>query len=47
VLVAGAGLFYDVATRGTASWPLLAAAAGAALVLVALAALGHKVLART
>lgn len=47
VLVAGAGLFYDVATRGTASWPLLAAAAAAALVLVALAALGRKVLART
>ena len=47
VLVLGAGLFYDAATRGTASWPLLALAGAAALVLVGLAALGRKALART
>ncbi|HSE03919.1 MAG TPA: VTT domain-containing protein [Methylomirabilota bacterium] len=46
LLVLGAGLFYDAATRGTASWPLLALAGAAALVLVALAALGRKAFAR-
>jgi uncharacterized membrane protein YdjX (TVP38/TMEM64 family) len=47
VLVLGAGFFYDAATRGTASWPLLALAGAAALVLVGLAALGRKAFART
>jgi len=47
VLVLGAGFFYDAATRGAASWPLLAAAGTAALVLVALAALGRRAFART
>lgn len=46
VLVLGAGLFYDAATRGTASWPLLGLAGAAALALVALAALGRKAFAR-
>jgi len=46
VLVVGAGLFVDAATRGTASWPLLGVAAAAAVVLVGLAALGRKALAR-
>jgi len=45
VLVVGAGLFVDAATRGTASWPLLLAAA-AALALIGLAALGRRALAR-
>jgi hypothetical protein len=47
VLVLGANLFYDAATRGSASWPLLGAAGAAAFVLTALAALGRKALART
>ena len=46
VLVQGAGLLFDATTRGTASWPLLGAAAAAALVLIGLAALGRKALAR-
>jgi uncharacterized membrane protein YdjX (TVP38/TMEM64 family) len=46
VLVLGAGLLFDATTRGTASWPLLGAAAAAALVLIGLAALGRKALAR-
>ncbi|MFI5324863.1 MAG: TVP38/TMEM64 family protein [Candidatus Rokuibacteriota bacterium] len=46
VLVVGAGLLVDASTRGTASWPLLGAAAAAALALVGLAALGRKALAR-
>jgi len=46
VLVLGAGLLFDATTRGTASWPLLGAAAAAALVLIGLAALGRKTLAR-
>lgn len=46
VLVLGAGVFYDATTRGTASWPLLGAAAAAAAVLVGLAALGRRALAR-
>lgn len=46
VLVVGAGLVVDATTRGTASWPLLGAAAAAALVLVGLAALGRKAFAR-
>jgi uncharacterized membrane protein YdjX (TVP38/TMEM64 family) len=46
VLVVGAGLVVDATTRGTASWPLLGAAAAAALVLIGLAALGRKALAR-
>jgi len=46
VLVVGAGLFVDAAARGTASWPLLGLAAAAALVLIGLAALGRKALAR-
>jgi uncharacterized membrane protein YdjX (TVP38/TMEM64 family) len=46
VLVLGAGFFYDATTHGTASWPLLGAAAAAALVLIGLAALGRKALAR-
>jgi uncharacterized membrane protein YdjX (TVP38/TMEM64 family) len=46
VLVLGAGIFYDAATRGTPSWPLLGAAAAAALVLIGLAALVRKALAR-
>jgi uncharacterized membrane protein YdjX (TVP38/TMEM64 family) len=44
VLVVGAGLLVDASARGTASWPLLGAAA-AALVLVGLAALGRRALA--
>lgn len=46
VLVLGAGLLFDATARGTASWPLLGAAAAAALVLIGLAALGRKTLAR-
>jgi len=46
VLVLGAGLLFDATTRGTASWPVLGAAAAAALVLIGLAALGRKTLAR-
>jgi uncharacterized membrane protein YdjX (TVP38/TMEM64 family) len=46
VLVVGAGLFVDVATRGTASWPLLGLAAAAALAVIGLAALGRRALAR-
>jgi uncharacterized membrane protein YdjX (TVP38/TMEM64 family) len=46
VLVLGAGLLFDAVTRGTASWPLLGAAAAAALVLITLAALGRRALAR-
>ena len=46
VLVVGAGLFMDAATRGTASWPLLGVAAAAALVLIELAVLGRRALAR-
>ena len=46
VLVLGAGLLFDATTRGTASWPLLGAAAAAALVLIGLAALGRKAFAR-
>ena len=46
VLVVGAGLLLDATARGTASWPLLGAAAAAALVLVGLAALGRKAFAR-
>jgi uncharacterized membrane protein YdjX (TVP38/TMEM64 family) len=46
VLVLGAGLLFDATARGTASWPLLGAAAAAALVLIGLAALGRKALAR-
>jgi uncharacterized membrane protein YdjX (TVP38/TMEM64 family) len=46
VLVLGAGLLFDATTRGTASWPLLGAAAAAALVVIGLAALGRKALAR-
>jgi uncharacterized membrane protein YdjX (TVP38/TMEM64 family) len=46
VLVVGAGLLGDASTRGTASWPLLGAAGAAALVLIGLAALGRKALAR-
>ena len=46
VLVLGADLLFDATTRGTASWPLLGAAAAAALVLIGLAALGRKALAR-
>jgi hypothetical protein len=46
VLVVGAGLFVDAATRGTASWPLLGVAAAAALVLIGLAVLGRRALAR-
>jgi uncharacterized membrane protein YdjX (TVP38/TMEM64 family) len=45
VLVLGAGLLLDATMRGTASWPLLGAAAAAALVLIGLAALGRKALA--
>ncbi|MGH7317633.1 MAG: TVP38/TMEM64 family protein, partial [Candidatus Rokuibacteriota bacterium] len=45
MLVLGAELFYAVATRGAASWSLLGAAAGAALVLIVLAARGRKVVA--
>jgi uncharacterized membrane protein YdjX (TVP38/TMEM64 family) len=46
VLVLGAGLLFDATTRGTASWPVLGAAAAAGLVLIGLAALGRKALAR-
>jgi uncharacterized membrane protein YdjX (TVP38/TMEM64 family) len=46
VLVVGAGLLVDASARESASWPLLGAAAAAALVLVGLAALGRRVLAR-
>lgn len=46
VLVLGAGLFYDAATRGIVPWPLLAASAAAALVVIGLAALGRKAFAR-
>lgn len=46
VLVLGSGLLFDATTRGTASWRLVGAAAAAALVLVGLAALGRKALAR-
>ena len=46
VLVVGAGLFVDAATRGTASWPLLGVAAAAALVLIGLAGLGRRALSR-
>ena len=46
VLVVGPGLLLGATTRGTASWPLLGAATAAALVLVVLAALGRKALAR-
>ena len=46
VLVLGAGLLFDAVTRGTASWPLLGAAAAAALVLITLAALGRRALLR-
>lgn len=46
VLVMGAGFFFDAATRGSASWGLLGAAAAAALVVVGLAALGRRALAR-
>jgi uncharacterized membrane protein YdjX (TVP38/TMEM64 family) len=46
VLVLGAGLLLDATTRGAASWPRLGAAAAAALVLIVLAALGRKALAR-
>jgi uncharacterized membrane protein YdjX (TVP38/TMEM64 family) len=46
VLVVGAGLLVDASARGTASGPLLGAAAAAALVLVGLAALGRRALAR-
>jgi len=46
VLVLGAGLLLDATMRGTASWPLLGAAAAAVLVVLGLAALGRKALAR-
>lgn len=46
VLVVGAGLVVDASARGTASWPLLGAAAASALVLLGLAALGRRALAR-
>lgn len=46
VLVLGAGLVVDATTRGAASWALLGAAAAAALVLITLAALGRRALAR-
>jgi uncharacterized membrane protein YdjX (TVP38/TMEM64 family) len=46
VLVLGAGLLFDATTRGTASWPVLGGAAAAALVLIGLAALGRRALAR-
>jgi uncharacterized membrane protein YdjX (TVP38/TMEM64 family) len=46
VLVLGAGLFLDATARGTASWALLGAAAAAALVVLGLAALGRRALAR-
>ena len=46
VLVLGAGLLFDATARGAASWPLLGAAAAAALVLIGLAALGRKTLTR-
>ncbi|MGH7368831.1 MAG: VTT domain-containing protein, partial [Candidatus Rokuibacteriota bacterium] len=46
LLVLGAKLFYAGAAHRTASWPLLGAAAGAALVLIVLAARGRKAPAR-
>jgi uncharacterized membrane protein YdjX (TVP38/TMEM64 family) len=46
VLVLGAGLLFDATTRGTASWSVLGGAAAAALVLIGLAALGRRALAR-
>ncbi len=46
VLVVGAGLVVDASTRGAVSWPWLGAAAAAALVLIGLAVLGRRVLAR-
>ncbi len=46
VLVVGAGLVVDASTRGAVSWPLLGAAAAAALVLIGLAVLGRRALAR-
>jgi uncharacterized membrane protein YdjX (TVP38/TMEM64 family) len=47
VLVLGAGLLFDATARGgTASWPVLGAAAAAALVLIGLAVLGRRALAR-
>ena len=46
VLVVGAGLVVDASARGTVSWPLLGAAAAAVLVLLGLAALGRRALAR-
>jgi uncharacterized membrane protein YdjX (TVP38/TMEM64 family) len=46
VLVVGAGLVVDASARGTASWPLLGAAAAAAVLLIGLAALGRRALAR-
>jgi uncharacterized membrane protein YdjX (TVP38/TMEM64 family) len=46
VLVLGAGVVFDAVTRGTASWSLLGAAAAAALVVIGLAALGRRALAR-
>ena len=47
VLVLGAGLLFDATTRGgVASWPVLGAAAAAALVVIGLAALGRRALAR-
>ena len=47
VQVAGAGLIFDAAARGAASWPLLAAAAACALALLALGVRGRRTLART
>jgi uncharacterized membrane protein YdjX (TVP38/TMEM64 family) len=47
VLVLGAGLLFDATMRGGgASWPVLGAAAAAALVVIGLAALGRRALAR-
>jgi uncharacterized membrane protein YdjX (TVP38/TMEM64 family) len=46
VLVLGSGLFLDATARGSASWALLGAAAAAALVVLGLAALGRRALAR-
>lgn len=45
VLVLGAKLFYAAATRDAASWPLLGAAAGTALVLIVLATRVRKAVA--
>ena len=47
VQVTGAGLIFDAAARGAASWPLLAAAAACALALLALGVRGRRTLART